>query len=438
MDKKKAKNKTSLQFKLTLMFFFVMLVSASISVSVLVMVCSPVMKSNAEQQLVELSMAMDQLEEKGGFTVDEIVSIVNNSAYSLSVVDKNDSRVHDHFADIVHKGYYVSSEGVVPNATIISQVYDKFVIIDSFSSDSVYWVVNLVVIIAFMVCIVIGTIITAFMSRSIIQPIRDLSAAAAEIAKGNFKVRVREPSDPEYSILAQNFNKMAEELAGTETLRGDFISNVSHEFKTPLISIRGFAKLLQNDDLTPEQRRTYTDTVVQQSERLAAMSTHVLELARYENTEIVSDKTLYSLDEQLRRCVRQQEREWLKKSLTVEGDLDPVDYYGNEELVEHIWSNLLSNAIRFTPAGGQITVVLRRGEGEVTVSVSDTGIGMDEETQRHIFDRFYRAAPYPDDRGNGLGLSIVRRVVTLCGGRVTVFSRPGNGSTFTVTLPAEE
>ena len=108
------------------MFFFVMLVSASISVSVLVMVCSPVMKSNAEQQLVELSMAMDQLEEKGGFTVDEIVSIVNNSAYSLSVVDKNDSRVHDHFADIVHKGYYVSSEGVVPNATIISQVYDKF------------------------------------------------------------------------------------------------------------------------------------------------------------------------------------------------------------------------------------------------------------------------------------------------------------------------
>ena len=106
--------------------------------------------------------------------------------------------------------------------------------------------------------------------------------------------------------------------------------------------------------------------------------------------------------------------------------------------MEHIWSNLLSNAIRFTPAGGQITVVLRRGEGEVTVSVSDTGIGMDEETQRHIFDRFYRAAPYPDDRGNGLGLSIVRRVVTLCGGRVTVFSRLGNGSTFTVTLPAEE
>ena len=216
----------------------------------------------------------------------------------------------------------------------------------------------------------------------------------------------------------------------------DFVNTLSHEFKTPLISIRGFARLLQNDDLTPEQRRAYADTVVQQSQRLAAMSTHILELAQYENTEIVSGKTLYSLDEQLRRCVRQQERDWLKKGLTVEGDLDRADYYGNEELVEHIWSNLLSNAIRFTPAGGQITVVLRQGEGEVTVSISDTGIGMDEETQRHIFDKFYRAAPYPDDRGNGLGLSIVRRVVKLCGGQVAVFSRPGNGSTFTVTLPA--
>ena len=218
-------------------------------------------------------------------------------------------------------------------------------------------------------------------------------------------------------------------------LRMDFVNTFSHEFKTPLISIRGFAKLLQNDDLTPEQRQTYTNTVVQQSERLAAMSTHILELAQYENTEIVSGKTLYSLDEQLRRCVRQQERDWLQKGLTVEGDLDQVDYYGNEELVEHIWSNLLSNAIRFTPSGGQITVVLRQSEGEITVSVSDTGIGMDEETQRHIFEKFYRAAPYPDSRGNGLGLSIVRRVVALCGGRVAVFSRPGNGSTFTVTLP---
>ena len=280
---------------------------------------------------------------------------------------------------------------------------------------------------------ILGVLLAIFIFRGYLAPLSRLMQATQSVAEGDYTVRVdMRGARGEVAEYIRSFNKMAEELSSVALLRMDFVNTFSHEFKTPLISIRGFAKLLQNDDLTSEQRRTYTDTVVQQSERLAAMSTHILELARYENTEIVSDKTLYSLDEQLRRCVRQQEREWLKKSLTVEGDLDPVDYYGNEELVEHIWSNLLSNAIRFTPAGGQITVVLRR------VSVSDTGIGMDEETQRHIFDRFYRAAPYPDDRGNGLGLSIVRRVVTLCGGRVTVFSRPGNGSTFTVTLPAEE
>ena len=219
-----------------------------------------------------------------------------------------------------------------------------------------------------------------------------------------------------------------------EMLQSDFVNTFSHEFKTPLISIRGFAKLLQNPDISGQQRAIYAGTIARESERLAAMSTHILELTQFENTEIVSGKTLYSLDEQLRRCIHQQERSWLQKGLTVEGDLDPTDYYGNEELVEHIWSNLISNAIRFTPAGGQITVVLRKEAAEITVSVSDTGIGMDEETQRHIFDKFYRAEPYPDSRGNGLGLSIVRRAVELCGGEIEVFSQPGKGSTFTVTL----
>ena len=283
---------------------------------------------------------------------------------------------------------------------------------------------------------ILGVLLAVFIFRGYLAPLSRLMQATQSVAAGDYSVRVEmRGARGEVAEYIRSFNKMAEELSCVALLRMDFVNTFSHEFKTPLISIRGFAKLLQSDDLTPEQRRAYTDTVVQQSQRLAAMSTHILELAQYENTEIVSGKTLYSLDEQLRRCVRQQERDWLKKGLTVEGDLDRVDYCGNEELVEHIWSNLLSNAIRFTPAGGQITVVLRQDEGAVTVSVSDTGIGMDEETQRHIFDKFYRAAPYPDDRGNGLGLSIVRRVVSLCGGQVAVFSRPGNGSTFTVTLP---
>ena len=391
------------------MFFFVMLVSASISVSVLVMVCSPVMKSNAEQQLVELSMAMDQLEEKGGFTVDEIVSIVNNSAYSLSVVDKNDSRVHDHFADIVHKGYYVSSEGVVPNATIISQVYDKFVIIDSFSSDSVYWVVNLVVIIAFMVCIVIGTIITAFMSRSIIQPIRDLSAAAAEIAKGNFKVRVREPSDPEYSILAQNFNK------GTETLRGDFISNVSHEFKTPLASIQGFAKLLQSDDITEQEREEYTQIIIDETSRLSKLSSNILRLTKLENQKTVGKKTRFSLDEQIRKILLVLEPEWSKKK---------------------IWQNIINNAIKFTPEGGKISVKLFRNEKNISAEIWDNGPSIAPDVKAKIFDKFYQGDRSRATEGNGLGLALVKRIIELSEGSIEVENDMKKGGVcFRISLP---
>ena len=286
---------------------------------------------------------------------------------------------------------------------------------------------------------VLGVVLAVFIFRGYLAPLSRLMQATQAVAAGDYSVRVEmRGARGEVAEYIRSFNKMAEELSSVALLRMDFVNTFSHEFKTPLISIRGFAKLLQNDDLTPQQRRAYTDTVVQQSQRLAAMSTHILELAQYENTEIISGKTRYSLDEQLRRCVRQQERDWLKKGLTVEGDLDPVEYYGSEELVEHIWSNLLSNAIRFTPDGGQITVVLRQGEGAVHVSISDTGVGMDEETQRHIFEKFYCAAPSSGDHGNGLGLSIVQRVVKLCGGQITVFSRPGKGSTFTVTLPVEQ
>ena len=167
------------------------------------------------------------------------------------------------------------------------------------------------------------------------------------------------------------------------------------------------------------------------------MSTNVLLLSRYENTGIVTEKTRYPLDEQIRRCIALQERAWLEKDIDIEGELAPVTFYGSEDLVEHIWSNLISNAIRFTPPGGQISVVLRQEGGEVCVTVSDTGCGMDEQTQAHIFDKFYKGAAQQSP-GTGLGLAIVRRAVELCGGSIRVASSPGCGSSFFVTLPSAD
>ena len=200
---------------------------------------------------------------------------------------------------------------------------------------------------------ILGVALAIFIFRGYLAPLSRLMQATQAVAAGDYSVRVElRGARGEVAEYIRSFNKMAEELGSVEMLQSDFVNTFSHEFKTPLISIRGFAKLLQNPDISGQQRAIYAGTIARESERLAAMSTHILELTQFENTEIVSGKTLYSLDEQLRRCIHQQERSWLQKGLTVEGDLDPTDYYGNEELVEHIWSNLLSNAIRFTLNGG--------------------------------------------------------------------------------------
>lgn len=288
-------------------------------------------------------------------------------------------------------------------------------------------------VIALSISAILGVVLAIFISLRYLRPLTRLMRATAAVANGDYSVRVeRGGAKGEVAAYIDSFNKMAEELSSVELLRSDFINTFSHEIKTPLISIRGFAKLLQNPTLTDEQHRAYTEPIVRESERLSTMSTSILLLAQYENTEIVSGKTLYSLDEQLRRCIHLQERSWLQKELEMEGELDEVQFFGNEELTEHIWSNLISNAIRFTPSGGRITVLLRQGGDGVSVSVCDTGTGMDAEMQRHIFDKFYRSR---SSSGNGLGLSIVQRATELCGGQIEVFSAPGEGTTFTVTLP---
>ena len=287
-----------------------------------------------------------------------------------------------------------------------------------------------------MVCIVIGTIITAFMSRSIIQPIRDLSAAAAEIAKGNFKVRVREPSDPEYSILAQNFNKMAEELAGTETLRGDFISNVSHEFKTPLASIQGFAKLLQSDDITEQEREEYTQIIIDETSRLSKLSSNILRLTKLENQNTGGKKTCFSLDEQIRKILLVLEPEWSKKKIDLDIDLEDIMYVGSEELMAQIWQNIINNAIKFTPEGGKISVKLFRNEKNISAEIWDNGPSIAPDVKAKIFDKFYQGDRSRATEGNGLGLALVKRIIELSEGSIEVENDMKKGGVcFRISLP---
>ncbi|MBQ9785740.1 MAG: HAMP domain-containing histidine kinase [Clostridia bacterium] len=290
------------------------------------------------------------------------------------------------------------------------------------------------------VCALIGTVLAGKFGFYYLRPLKRLISATKEVKKGNYKVQIPEEQglESEMGSLISNFNEMVRELDGIELFRNDFINNFSHEFKTPIVSIRGFAKELQREDLTPEQRREYATIIAEESDRLARLSTNVLELSKLENQQIVTGKTNFDLDEQLRQCILLLEPQWSDKQIEMIPELDAVRVCANAEMLSHIWKNLLSNAIKFTPAGGTVWVTLTADDREIRVSVRDTGVGMSDEVKAHIFEKFYQGDPSHHRAGYGIGLTMVDRVVRLCGGSITVESEVGVGSSFTVVLPNEQ
>jgi signal transduction histidine kinase len=303
-------------------------------------------------------------------------------------------------------------------------------------SDSLLRHPLLVIAIVLVAATVVGSVLTVPLSRHYLKPLDELMAATKAVADGDFSVRIEEDSAiGEFRDYIHSFNKMAQSLGSLELLRSDFINTISHEFKTPVVSIRGFAKLLQNPNLTEEQKKLYTDTIITQSQRLTTMSANILLLSQYENTQTMTGLEVYSLDEQIRQCIHLQERSWLQKDIQLSGDLEPVSYYGNPDILSHLWSNLLSNAIKFTPQGGEITISLTQKNDQIEARFRDSGVGMDEKTLKHIYEKFYQGDSSRQSDGNGLGLAIVKRVVTLCEGTIAVHSQPGQGTEFIITLP---
>ena len=287
-----------------------------------------------------------------------------------------------------------------------------------------------------MLLVVFIMTLSAGMARTKLRPMDELVSAMHAVSQGDFSVRVNGENLPgDMGELVSSFNSMAQDLGGLEMFRKDFINNFSHEFKTPIVSIRGFAKQLERDDLTDAQRREYLAIIVSESDRLANMASNVLLLTKLENQTIVTDKTVYRLDEQLRNCILLLEKQWEEKEMELELDLAEVEYRGNEEMVAHIWVNLIGNAIKFSPNGAPLKIRLWAEQSQVVVQIADAGDGMSPETQRRIFEKFYQGDTAHATAGNGLGLSLVKRIVDLCQGSIEVESALGKGSVFTVRLP---
>ena len=256
------------------------------------------------------------------------------------------------------------------------------------------------------------------------------------VSHGEFGCRLEVPKKGQFKPLFENFNKMSKELLSIQTLKDEFIHDFSHEFKTPIASINGFANLLLEGGLTEEEQRQYLKIIADESARLSTLAESTLTLNRLENQQFVGETKPYRLDLQLKDCVIMLQPRWEEKDISLVSSLAQVTYQGNAPLMQQVWLNLLTNAIKFTSQGGEIEVTLSAEGGFISVSVSDNGIGMTEEVAAHVFDKYYQGDSSHATKGNGLGLAIAKRIVTMCGGGISVSSRPGEGSTFTVKLPA--
>lgn len=281
-----------------------------------------------------------------------------------------------------------------------------------------------------------GGALTLALTRIPLRPIRRLIDAINQLADGNFQVRIHLGLNRELIDLSDSFNRMAQELENTELLRSDFINSFSHEFKTPIVSLRGFARILKNDNLTKEERDEYLDIIIWESDRLAQLSTNILNLSKIEKISILSDMESFDLPEEIRQALLLFQTKWQKKELDLNIDLDEMQYYGNRDLLNQVWINLIDNAIKFSPKGGSLGLSLKRCENQVIFRIKDQGLGMDQETQSHIFDRFYQGDSSRTTEGNGVGLTVVDKIIRLHKGQIQVKSEPGKGADFAVILPA--
>jgi signal transduction histidine kinase len=339
------------------------------------------------------------------------------------------------------KGYFLLFFAVAAVNGLHMVIYVEFVNRGMVESN-VQLVINVLMGYVFITAALLMFLIAAVRHVSWNRPMRRLSEAAKRIAGGDFSIRIapiRKDGKKDFvELMFDDFNTMAGELESIEMLKDDFIANVSHEIKTPLGVIQNYASALQGETLEPGERREYVKTIIASAQKLSALVSNILKLNKLEHQEIVPDAVPFDLSEQLRRCALAFEDLWEGKNIRFDADLDELTVCYDESILEILWNNLISNAVKFTPPGGSVSLSLKESDGFAEVRVQDSGCGMDGETQTHIFDKFYQGDRSRSQEGNGLGLALVKEAAGITGAAVHVTSTPGEGSVFTVRLKIAE
>lgn len=290
-------------------------------------------------------------------------------------------------------------------------------------------------IITLVSCLIIGSIVTFFSSRIVLKHVREFMEATNKLSKGDFSVRLDIKEPPEFKLLSENFNTMAEELGGIEVLRTDFINNFSHEFKTPIISIKGFAEILKYDDISSDERKEYLDIIIEESKRLSTLATNVLNLSKIETQSILKESERFNLSEQIRQTILLLEGKLKSRDISLILDIEECYLEGNKEMLNQVWLNLFDNAIKFNSESGIISINVKKNNENVNVIIADTGRGIAKEEIAKVFDKFYQEDSSHATQGNGLGLAIVKKIIQLHNGTIECESIISQGTKFIVTLP---
>jgi signal transduction histidine kinase len=371
--------------------------------------------------------------------LERIIAITHNALYPVKLTkDIKDLRLSNTEEALLENGIIVFiKQRVIPVGISVVKTEEYYLRVGYQPENNLFRNYAMLLAYAFLFSIIVFMLIIMGLSNKAMKPIVQLNNATQEVARGNFDVVVVNDSQDEIGQLTESFNKMAKELKSIEYLRKDFVSNVSHEFKTPISSILGFAKLLENRNLTDEEKKEYLDIIVEESKRLSNLSTNILNLSKLESQEIVFNKSEYDLDEQMRNVILLLEPKWYEKNISFDIEMENISLHANEDLMQQVWINLLNNAITYSHPKGVIHIKVYNEEEQAVIVIRDEGIGMDEYTKERMFEKFFKGNSSLSKEGTGLGLALVKRIIDLHHGTIEVESRPGEGTRIKLAIPNE-
>ncbi len=321
---------------------------------------------------------------------------------------------------------------------VVPKMQDKLIEInirDKEQIDSLIYVTRKICGFAILNIVIISAVLVRINLKNIFRPIEQINEATKKVALGEYDIELESKREDEIGELTNNFNKMTHGLKSTENLQKEFINNVSHEIKTPVSSIEGFAKFLKDKNLTDEEREEYANIIIEEAKRLENLTGKILKLSKLNNQEIITNKQEIEVAEQIRKAISLLEPKWSKKDIKINVSLEEKTFLGDEDLIFQVWVNIIDNAIKFSNEGGSIDIKLYEKDGNINVEIKDHGIGMKEEELEKVYDRFYQIDKSHSKEGSGLGLAIVKRIVELSEGKIEIKSKENKGTTVIVKLP---